>query len=368
MRSITGCGACRLRHLKCDETRPGCHLCITNGRVCPGYAPQFRWTQQLNDSRTLVSDDGEDRVFRRPFSTESHQESMATEITESLGKKTATVALANLDAWLEDHLQAPSAQITQHFQGPFGILDPSIGQNAQNTPPTCAVNHSEHLEDSRGLLLGQTEGIAPGSDSDVEATLVINGTGSEGNTPSRTPSLGLGQATAHYSSNENYPGINTTAMHFAPQAMTPISVGETETQSMCPPIPHKAFELLQHYAESHIAPLPSLRAGPNCPWQTIQYPSAKRTYAEILLRQSASHVSLSLFFSLLAISSRHLAAINDSKEDWKKLQNLFERTTRRHLDLALRNEATCEIRVKYKELLMALLSVAVIEVLTSYSP
>ncbi|KAF3393632.1 hypothetical protein DPV78_009661 [Talaromyces pinophilus] len=40
----------RIRHKKCDETQPACHMCISTGRVCDGY-------QQTPDRRT--------RAFRR---------------------------------------------------------------------------------------------------------------------------------------------------------------------------------------------------------------------------------------------------------------------------------------------------------------
>ncbi|KAJ5102763.1 hypothetical protein N7532_003292 [Penicillium argentinense] len=35
----TGCATCKIRRVKCDETRPTCHRCKTTGRICPGYAP-----------------------------------------------------------------------------------------------------------------------------------------------------------------------------------------------------------------------------------------------------------------------------------------------------------------------------------------
>lgn len=66
-RSLTGCSACRRRHLKCDESRPGCHMCKTNGQACPGYTPQFRWTQDSCWLGLSISKEAEDRVFRRPL-------------------------------------------------------------------------------------------------------------------------------------------------------------------------------------------------------------------------------------------------------------------------------------------------------------
>ncbi|KAL8970173.1 MAG: hypothetical protein Q9197_003947, partial [Variospora fuerteventurae] len=36
----TGCVTCKIRHIKCDETKPACKKCTSTGRQCDGYAPQ----------------------------------------------------------------------------------------------------------------------------------------------------------------------------------------------------------------------------------------------------------------------------------------------------------------------------------------
>ncbi|KAJ9145531.1 hypothetical protein NKR23_g5343 [Pleurostoma richardsiae] len=38
-RSRTGCITCRIRRVKCDETKPHCNKCAQSQRVCDGYAP-----------------------------------------------------------------------------------------------------------------------------------------------------------------------------------------------------------------------------------------------------------------------------------------------------------------------------------------
>ncbi|KAF7872461.1 hypothetical protein EAF04_003382 [Stromatinia cepivora] len=37
-RAKTGCKTCKVRHVKCDEGRPGCKKCFQTGRKCDGYA------------------------------------------------------------------------------------------------------------------------------------------------------------------------------------------------------------------------------------------------------------------------------------------------------------------------------------------
>ncbi|KAI4168530.1 MAG: hypothetical protein LQ348_007469 [Seirophora lacunosa] len=36
----TGCVTCKIRHIKCDETKPECKKCTNTGRQCDGYAPK----------------------------------------------------------------------------------------------------------------------------------------------------------------------------------------------------------------------------------------------------------------------------------------------------------------------------------------
>lgn len=38
-RSTNGCGVCRIRRIRCDETRPSCNQCTKTGRTCEGYPP-----------------------------------------------------------------------------------------------------------------------------------------------------------------------------------------------------------------------------------------------------------------------------------------------------------------------------------------
>lgn len=41
----TGCVSCKIRRVKCDETKPACQRCTSTGRVCDGYVPaqKRRW-------------------------------------------------------------------------------------------------------------------------------------------------------------------------------------------------------------------------------------------------------------------------------------------------------------------------------------
>ncbi|KAF2633224.1 hypothetical protein BU25DRAFT_444037 [Macroventuria anomochaeta] len=48
----TGCKTCKIRRIKCDETKPHCKRCTTTGRACDGYDPGFVPTRTSPPTRT----------------------------------------------------------------------------------------------------------------------------------------------------------------------------------------------------------------------------------------------------------------------------------------------------------------------------
>jgi hypothetical protein len=43
-KSRNGCGRCKLKRLKCDETAPGCLQCKKRNVACPGYEKTLKWS------------------------------------------------------------------------------------------------------------------------------------------------------------------------------------------------------------------------------------------------------------------------------------------------------------------------------------
>lgn len=50
-KSKTGCATCKLRRLKCDETKPECLKCVTSGRKCEGYPTTNSTTNAIADAK-----------------------------------------------------------------------------------------------------------------------------------------------------------------------------------------------------------------------------------------------------------------------------------------------------------------------------
>ncbi|KAH0140533.1 hypothetical protein KCU67_g14814, partial [Aureobasidium melanogenum] len=43
-KSRNGCQVCKIKRLKCDETRPACDNCTKRGYDCPGYRKALKWS------------------------------------------------------------------------------------------------------------------------------------------------------------------------------------------------------------------------------------------------------------------------------------------------------------------------------------
>ncbi|KAB5530277.1 fungal-specific transcription factor domain-containing protein [Coniochaeta sp. 2T2.1] len=50
-KSRSGCQACKLRRLKCDETKPSCRNCQKKGQECPGYTLRLQWSTKYERPR-----------------------------------------------------------------------------------------------------------------------------------------------------------------------------------------------------------------------------------------------------------------------------------------------------------------------------
>ncbi|KAI0128779.1 fungal-specific transcription factor domain-containing protein [Xylariales sp. AK1849] len=54
-KSRTGCRTCKLKRLKCDETKPDCRNCLQRGRVCPGYQVSLQWSTKHEHRNPVMS-------------------------------------------------------------------------------------------------------------------------------------------------------------------------------------------------------------------------------------------------------------------------------------------------------------------------
>ncbi|KAJ4007599.1 hypothetical protein NW752_010265 [Fusarium irregulare] len=122
IRSRSGCLTCRNKHLKCDEAKPDCNVCISRGVQCGGYQRGLRWSTKHEKTAELA-----DHKFRPSASP-----------CPSVKKRRGRPPKKQVDTASMSSFTTGSSAFTPTEQGTFGefMLDASpqsmeFGQNAQ---------------------------------------------------------------------------------------------------------------------------------------------------------------------------------------------------------------------------------------------
>ncbi|OJJ29953.1 hypothetical protein ASPWEDRAFT_144015 [Aspergillus wentii DTO 134E9] len=350
-RTLTGCGTCRSRHLKCDETRPVCRTCQRLNLVCQGYEPRFKWIDQ--DQKSPPADESEVKTFRRPLFQSEEQELMTRITADSLGKLTANSALARLENEQFKTADGVDGADFEVFRGPFGVLRMSempvdvpvpvpeaVPEPEVDVPEAIDVEEIEAIpeEPLPAEQFNDWEMMWPIHDSAIDSLPLLDDT--------RT----------------DYPDIFTPFDNpdSFPAYLSPMPFFDLPGTEI---IPSQAPFLLRHFKENMISLSFPLRNCRKCPWQTIHLPSAMSTYAELSIYKTASHTKMSLFYSLLAASCFHLSTQAQRSFDWDKLGNTYTELAKQKLKRALKEEVIGPKKARYKELLMALLSLVMLAIL-----
>lgn len=102
----TGCITCKIRKVKCDESKPFCKRCLETGRKCDGYAVPRPTRQKTGSNRLLTSQD---------------RHSMLHNLVDTLAmsKKTPTDPTVDVH-FLSDSLSAEERRWVDHFSGQTG--------------------------------------------------------------------------------------------------------------------------------------------------------------------------------------------------------------------------------------------------------
>ncbi|GAB1319564.1 Fungal-specific transcription factor domain-containing protein [Madurella fahalii] len=79
-KSRSGCRTCKLKRLRCDETKPGCRNCTQKGLECPGYQQRLQWSTKHERPTTINA------------SGPANFSQLVTAASESIAKPTSTAA------------------------------------------------------------------------------------------------------------------------------------------------------------------------------------------------------------------------------------------------------------------------------------
>ncbi|KAM5349043.1 hypothetical protein ACJ41O_008866 [Fusarium nematophilum] len=393
-RTFTGCRTCRSRHAKCDEAQPECGTCKRLGLTCGGYGARLFWITDDSVARPEMqqSHRGE---YRYPLFSEHDRRVMSAELCESLGKQTTIDILADIDSACEK-LQGSSSLI----KGPFGVFSsadepPPVVDVVTSSPETGASNDSitsvypetegfieeikrhdwpDHIGgDDLDLFVGPLD-PALSLDPEDHTSDQLMQDGSMGNF-FLDNSMGV-EGLALFSPNFISQAIESEANgnaedHYDPPSfnhlgsdVTPCPRGLPQANGGHFGLPEEAEPLLRYYRK-HIDNMEKtgMQANPNrkSPWQIIFLPCALETFAELSLWNEASHTRSTIFYTLLAHSALQLHTSNKPTSfscNWREVGLKNHERAQHHLRNALQHEMFGPRQANYKELLMAILGMA----------
>ncbi|XWX01601.1 hypothetical protein V2A60_009629 [Cordyceps javanica] len=282
-------------------------MCQAFGVPCPGYRPQLKWT---NDGAPRPRD-LEDATCRRALFAEPQQKAMTEMMAVSLGGLSVGKALDGLEVEETGQSAArqPEGSPKHQLHGPFGVLFlPTRLTGGSHSPPDAGGPRYRHeIGDTASPSKPKNESASP----------------------------------RHAD---------------APKIAAPPEI--RRTLEMTP-------ELLAYF-RSHVVSFSSAarRDVTMCPWRNIHLPAAEETYKDLIARRVPKQIGLSLLHSLLAVSCfRRAPRDTTSAGRWADLGEQYRQEARQHLEIAIQEEILSLTQTNYEELLMALLSMTMLEIM-----
>jgi arginine metabolism regulation protein II len=319
---------------------------------------------------------------------ESQRKLMSDELSQSLGRRSAVSLLADIDSACEK--MAVDSTGSALIKGPFGVFQ-SVGESVSPTV-TIECSPDTNTDNTFTSMYPETDGFVeeiqrsdwpdqlPADDMDIF-------------TASLDPNFGLNEDPSipdqvlHDPSMTNFfmddhigaEGLALFSPGFMSQVIGPPEL-EAEAQDnldsdpvtdIIPQprdiprssagIPEEAEQLLRHYRQN-MAGRSTMQAKRKSPWEIIFLPCALETFAELSLWNEASHTRSSIFYTLLAHSALQLHISQGPSSNWKDIGLKNHERAQSHLRQALQHEMFGPRQASYKELLMAILAMAMTSV------
>lgn len=322
------------------------------------------WTVSSDDRYSQVSHSStEPTQFAKCLLScaEIEQETMSQKITDSLERQSVNAALEMVDC--QPH-PSGAIQLPNFSQGPFGVLNlsadksPLIGSMESSSSSATAASPPNAMP-SPSLVVSQLENPSPELSTPAPFPHSLNLQGND-NPPVRTSNPERTSTGHSYSTPQEF--ISTISSLFtSPPLIAPLTTSIPKKTHL---IPESAPHLIRYFSYHVRSMSYPLKGRKLCPWQTIHLHRAEQAYAELLVHGVASHTGLALFYSLLAASCFQLFTTEDHSLDYETEGNEYMQLSNYHLEKSIRLEVNCLGKIKYKELLLALLSMVMLEVRT----
>lgn len=138
--TAAGCWTCRIRHRKCDETRPVCQECDTRGIACHGYGKKPEWINDEDQLRKELASikravkDNFRRVKRLHAQRNSDEEQRSREashddrvVLDAIASTTSDSIISQEASYRESELSAYYLDYLFPFLYPYYKCDPLNG-------------------------------------------------------------------------------------------------------------------------------------------------------------------------------------------------------------------------------------------------
>ncbi|KAF2106171.1 arginine metabolism regulation protein II [Lophiotrema nucula] len=355
-RSFGGCATCRSRHMKCDEGRPACSLCIHAGITCGGYDISIFFDFE-------EAPDPSELRFRRPLLTEIERKCMSEWLTSSVPPAQVPQVIARIEEEGEESIISSDFHIRR---GPFGAfrLAPSKSRSPREAQTIWDGDiQPQSLEQvDEAFSFSEDFGIPPetqeliqtvfgqpsqySSSELMESWNVTNGSG-------RIHEI-FDNMEINMSDNQQPWAFSFPQATFMSQSETWNAMNVTIPSGLPVTVPHDAISLLKHYSTTVLRSLTPFRHS-KTPWHILFIPHVKNCLAALTLGEAMEHASLCSFYGTLAISAFSLGGVSVSPM-WLNQGRSYKQQAREQARLMLKTAYDVPKTAKYKSVLMALLT------------
>lgn len=277
---------------------------------------------------------------------------MSLLLVDQIGGRPLDSILGVIDSWVQNSLQTQDQNLTV---GPFGVLALSGAVSGDQTD--TAVNH-----DTYGFSISFHKNQYHSMSSSSPSTL------SRLDWPDLFDlDFGIWPELQHdqydlvlpnSDFNVGFPVSNVAVLQSGTDPMSdllPESIDDTDLQN-------ETSHLLHHFAKNVIAASAALPYVTKSPFEILNLPAAVQTLADVTyLKRSAKYANFANLYSILAFSSYHLGvkAFKNGSEDeiyWTSIANNARVKAKAYLHSSLESEMQGSKKAKYKDQLMALMS------------
>ncbi|KAK3938205.1 fungal-specific transcription factor domain-containing protein [Diplogelasinospora grovesii] len=159
-KSRSGCRTCKLRRLRCDETKPACRNCTQKNFECPGYQQRLQWSTKYEKPVTnvcgpsnfsqLVSAASQSIAKQVEKKANDHVNGRASDVTSSTKSPAQTPTATTPKA---PETVSPSESPKADHATPVASVDDSRSPSGEGSQEASSLTLSQHVVDIPSFLI-----------------------------------------------------------------------------------------------------------------------------------------------------------------------------------------------------------------------